>query len=84
MWEANENYWPIQSCSVWRTGWKVTNRKLEAVQERVGRKLLGVSRTVAGAAIWGDLGWKRLEERREEKVLYGRRLQRVDDSSLAK
>ena len=53
---------------------KGTNRKLEAVQERVGRKLLGASRTVAGAAIRGDLGWKRLEERREEKVLYGRRL----------
>ena len=31
---------------------------------------------MAGAAIRGDLGWKRLEERREEKVLYGRRLQR--------
>jgi len=62
----------------------VANRKLEAVQERVGRKLLGASRTAAGAAIRGDLGRKRLEERREEKVLYGRRLQRFDDSRLAK
>ena len=62
------------AASVWWTGGKVANRKLEAVQERVGRKLLGASRTVAGAAIREDLGWKRLEERREEKkVLYGRR-----------
>ena len=72
------------AASVWWTGGKVANRKLEAVQERVGRKLLGASRTVAGAAIRGDLGWKRLEERREEKkVLYGRRLQRLEDSRLA-
>ena len=62
------------AAGVWWTGGKVANRKLEAVQERVGRKLLGASRTVAGAAIREDLGWKRLEERREEKkVLYGRR-----------
>ena len=72
------------TANVWQTGGKVANRKLEAVQERVGRKLLGASRTVAGAAIQGDLGWKRLEERREEKVvLYRRRLQRLDDSRLA-
>ena len=43
------------------------------------------SRTVAGAAIRGDPGWKRLQEKKEEKkVLYGRRLQRLDDSRLAK
>ena len=47
---------------------------LEAVQERVGRKLLGASRSVAGVAVQGDLGWKKLEERRVEKlVLYGGR-----------
>ena len=36
---------------------KGTNRKLEAVQERVIRKLLGEGRTVAaaGAAVQGDL-----------------------------
>ena len=73
------------AASVWWTGGKVANRKLEAVQERVGRKLLGASRTVAGAAIRGDLGWRKLEERREEKkVLYGRRLQRLDDNRLVK
>ena len=31
------------------------------------------------------LGWKKLEERREEKkVLYGRRVERLDDSRLVK
>ena len=35
--------------------------------------------------IWGDLGWRKVEERREEKkVLYGRRLQRLDDNRLVK
>ncbi len=40
-------------------------------------------RTMEGAAIWGggDLGWKKLEERREEKILYGRRL---EDGTLVK
>ena len=36
------------------------NRKLESVQERVGRRLLGGSRTMAGVAVIGG------EERREE------------------
>ena len=63
----------------------VANKRLEAVQERVGRKLLGASRSVAGVAVRGDLGWKKLEERREEKkVLYGRRVERLDDSRLVK
>ena len=39
------------AASVWCTGGKVANRKLETVQERVGRKLLGASRSVARAAI---------------------------------
>ena len=40
---------------------------------------------MAGAAVRGDLGWKKLEERREEKkVLYGRRVERLDDSRLVK
>ncbi len=42
---------------------------------------------MAGAAIQGrgDLGWKELEERREEKkILYGRRLRRLEDGRLVK
>ena len=71
--------------SVWLTGGKVASKWLEAVQDRVGRKLLGASRSVAGVAVRGDLEWKKLEERREEKkVLYGRRVERLDDSRLVK
>ena len=36
--------------SSWWPGGKSVNRKLEAVQERIGRRLQGASRTVAGAA----------------------------------
>ena len=62
------------AAEVWWPGGKTVNRKLEAVQERMGRRLLGASRTVAGAAVRGDLGWRKLEERREErKLLYGKR-----------
>ncbi len=39
------------AAKVWWTGGKTANRKLEAIQERVGRKVLGASGTVAGVAI---------------------------------
>ena len=32
----------------------------------VGRRLLGSSNTVAGVAVQEDLGWRKVEERREE------------------
>ena len=42
---------------------------------KMGRRLLGPSSTVAGVAVQGDLGWRKLEERREEmKVVFGKRL----------
>ena len=73
------------AASVWWTGGKVASKRLEAVQDRVGRRLLGASRSVAGVAVRGDLGWKKLEERREEKkMLYGRRVERLDDRRLVK
>ena len=34
---------------------------------RVGRRLLGASNIVAGVAVQGDLGWRKLEERRKER-----------------
>ena len=85
MWELLARPSIEHAASVWWTGGNVANKRLEAVQERVGRKLLGASRSVAGVAVRGDLGWKKLEERREEKkVLYGRRVERLDDSRLVK
>ena len=50
---------------------KIVGKRLEAVQDRLGRKLLEAGRTVAGEAIRGEMGWRKLEERREEKMLYG-------------
>ena len=46
------------------------SKKLEAVQGRVSRKVLGASRSVAGVGVQGDLGWKKLEARggREDAV----------------
>ena len=54
------------------------------MQERnIGRKLVGGSSTVAGIAVKGDLGWRKLEERREEnKLLFGWRLQRMSKDRL--
>ena len=73
------------AAEVWWPGGKAVNRRLEAVQERIGRRLLGAGRTVAGAAVRGDLGWRKLDQRREErKLLYGKRLENLEDSRLVK
>ena len=48
-------------------GGKAAYRNLEAVQDKASNQLLGASRSVAGAAAGGDLGWKKLEEGREVK-----------------
>ena len=49
---------------------------------RAGRGLFQASNTVVGVVVQGDLGWRKLEERREGmKVLFGKRLvgmKRVD------
>ena len=68
----------------WHDG-KATRAKLEATQLKVGRRLLGASKTVAGVAVQGDLGWRKLEEKREEKkLLYGLRLDMLEDDRLVK
>ena len=59
--------------------------RLEAVQDRLGRRLLGASTTVAGEAVRGEMGWRKLEERREEKkMLYGRRFWELGEERLVK
>ena len=46
----------------------------------VGRILLGASNIVAGVAVQGDLGWRKLKERKEEmKVLFGKILEGMED-----
>ena len=41
---------------------------------KMGRRLLRASNSVAGVAVQGDLGCRKLEERREEiKLMFGKR-----------
>ena len=66
-------------------GGKAAYRNLEAVQDKASNQLLGASRSVAGAAAGGDLGWKKLEEGREvKKLMYGKRLEGLEDNRLVK
>ena len=54
-----------RAAEIWGPGRKIANRNLEAVHKKVGKRLLGASRSVPGAAVRGDLGWRKLEDRRE-------------------
>ena len=73
------------ACNRWWSGESSICRKLESAQMRVGRQLLGARNTVAGVAVQGDLGWRKLEEKREEmKVVFGKRLERMEESRLVK
>ena len=56
MWELLARPSFEHAASVWWTGGSLANKKLEAVQERIGRKLLRASRSVVGVAVRGDLG----------------------------
>ena len=76
---------PCLECAfeVWWTGWKAVCKNLEKIQENTGRKLVGGSSTVAGGAVRGNLGWRKLEERREEKkLLFGWSLQRISENRI--
>ena len=69
------------TASVWWTGGKIVSKKLEADQDRVSKKVLGASGRCRCARR------PRMEEARgpkkgEEKMLYGRRVKRLDDSRL--
>ena len=51
----------------------------------MGKRLLGASRSVPGVAVRGDLGWRKLEERREgKKLMHGKRLEGLEDNRLVK
>ena len=67
------------AAEVWWSGGRSVCKKLESAQMRVGRRLLGASNTEAGVVVQGDLGWRKLEERREEiKCCLVRDWKRVD------
>jgi hypothetical protein len=67
VWELMAGPCLEHAAEVWWPGGKVVGKKLESIQEKVGRKPLGASDTVVGVAVHGKLGWKQLEEGREEK-----------------
>ncbi len=78
VWELLGRLGVEHAVEIWWPGGKTANKKMETVQERIGRRLLGASRTVAGAAVRGDLGWRNLEERWEEKkLLYGKSIDNI-------
>ena len=74
----------IERPAVWWTEENAAKRELEAVQERMDRRLLRTSITVARAAVRGDLGWRKLERREEKKLLFRKRLDNLEDSRLVK
>ena len=58
-------------------------QEVGVVTDENGRRLLGASNIVAGVAVQGDLGWRKLEERREEmKVMFGKRLEVLEEGRL--
>ena len=66
-------------------GTKALQKKLDVVQEQVGRKILGASRTVASCAVMGELGWRKMTERNEDQLMrYLGRLRRMDETRLTK
>ena len=70
---------------VWWAGGKVACKNLENIQENIGRKQLGGTSTVAWVAVREDLGWRKLEERRDEnKLLFGWRLKTLSEDRLVR
>ena len=66
-------------------GSKSQRRKLEAIQEQVGRKVIRASRTVTSCTVMGKLGWIKMTERRENKMMgYLGRVRRMDETRLTK
>ena len=66
-------------------GTKAQQRKLDAVQEQVGRKILGASRSVASCSVMGELGWRTMTERSEDQIMsYLGRLRKMDETRLTK
>ena len=85
VWELIGRLSVKHAAEVRRSGGRCTCRKLESAQMRVDKRLWGESNTVAEMVVQGDVGWRKLEEQREEmKVLFGRRLEAMEESQLVK
>ena len=83
IWESQVRPCLERASEVWWTGRKAACKNLEKIQENISRKLVGGSSTVIAVVVRGDLGWRKLEERREEKkLLFEWSWQRMSDDRL--
>ena len=70
------------AAEVWGSGGCSACRKLEKGTDE-NEEIVGKSNKVARVAVQGDLGWRKLEKRREEMiVLFGKRLEGMEESRL--
>ena len=79
MWEAACSPRLNYGSEVWACGSKSEEDKLEQVQERGGRVILGVSWRFPGVVVRGDLGWVRVRADRHRRALgYAGRLREME------
>ena len=72
MWEAVCNPRLNYGSEMWADTSKSEEKRLEQVQERGGRFILGVSWCFPGVVVRGDLGWAKLRADRHGRALsYG-------------
>ena len=69
-------------CEIWGAGrWE----EVERLQNSMGRRILGVNRKTSGAAVRGELGWWRMEARRDlARLRFWGKLVRMDRSRIVK
>lgn len=69
-------------CEIWgEKRWK----EAEELQTKLGRRILGVSRKTAGAAVLGELGWWRMEARRDlARLRFWGKLVRMEASRIVR
>ena len=64
VWELLARPSSEHATEIWQPDGKAANRMLEAIQDKVDKRLLGASRSVPGDAVRGDLGWRKLDEKK--------------------
>ena len=81
MWELIGRPSVGHAVEVWWSGGRSACRKLEEAQMKVDRTLLGQ----VISTVQGELGWRKLEERRKDmKALFCKRLEAMEESQLVK
>ena len=68
IWELLAMPYLEHASEIWWTGGKAACKNLEKIQEKIGRKLVGGSSTVVGAAVGGNLGRRKLEREGKKEI----------------